>query len=291
MVEENKRSKEAVEEDVQRLKEWLSKQPHLPQDVEPNLLTAFVCGTKTLERAKQKLDAYYSNRNKAVKLYDEIGRDFNAKFREKSKAVNQFFLTNPSPEGYQVYFLSMTESFSKAFDHAHEATRLLMMLELLMLKKPESTSGYIVFDCALMPSTALTMFSPTVITAYLSSFQEGYPIKNKGIFVINAPPFVEFIVNNMVKPVVKAKLFNRIHIVNEGISFFKDKIPLELLPSNYGGKDKSCEELNDYWLNQLEENRGWFQESAKTSSDEKKRPPDSKNTYGIDGTFRKLAVD
>ncbi|CAH1399777.1 unnamed protein product [Nezara viridula] len=287
----NKRSKEAVEEDVQRLRDWLDKQPHLPHDVEHELLLAFVCGTKTLEGAKSKLDAYYSNRNRAAKLYDEITRDVNAQFREKSKAVNMFFLSNPTPEGYRVFFMSANDCFSKVFDHPHDATRMLMMLELCIKKWPESAGLYLVMDCTGVPSTLITMFNPTILAAILSSFQDGYPVKLKGSLCFNAPPFIEFVANNLFKPLMKAKLFNRIKVVNEGVSFLKEYMPLEMLPSELGGNDKSSVELKDYWLDQLEENREWFLQSTRQASDEKKRPPDSQNTYGIEGTFRKLAVD
>ncbi|CAH1399776.1 unnamed protein product [Nezara viridula] len=287
----NKRNKEAVEEDVQRLRDWLDKQPHLPHDVEHFLMLAFVCGTKTLEAAKRKLDAYYSNRNRAVKLYDEVTRDVNAQFREKSRAVKQFLLTNTTPEGYLVYFVTLNDCFSKAFDHPHEGARMLMLLEVAMKKFADLNGCYAFFDCTGFPPSALTMFSPTVVASSLGCFQDGYPIKFKGCCVFNAPPLVEFMVNKLVKPVMKDKLFDRIKVVNDGASSLKDYIPLEMLPSDYGGNDKSSAELNDYWLDQMEENKEWLMQSSKQVSDEKKRPPDSQNTYGIDGTFRKLAVD
>ncbi|XP_014283730.1 retinol-binding protein pinta [Halyomorpha halys] len=287
----NKRSSEAVDEDVQRLKEWLEKQPHLPQDVEHEILLAFVNGTKTLEIAKRKLDAYYSNRNRGAKLYDEISRDVNAQFRERSKALSQFFLTSSTPEGHRVFFLTINDCFEKVFDHPHEITRMVMMIELLLKKWPDNTGAYLVIDCAGVPSSLFTMISPTALAASLNCYQEGYPIKLKASIAINAPPFVEFVVNNLFKPLMKAKLFKRVKVVNEGVTFLKQFMPLEILPSNYGGKDKSVAELNDEWLNIMEENREWFMNSMKQASDEKKRPPDSESTYGIDGTFRKLAVD
>ncbi|XP_014283758.1 retinol-binding protein pinta [Halyomorpha halys] len=287
----NRRSREAVEEDVQRLRDWLDKQLHLPHDVEHEILTAFVNGTKGLEIAKHKLDAYYSNRNRGAKLYDEITRDVNAQFRERSKAVNMFFLKNPTPEGYRVLFVTVNDCFDKAFDHPHEAARMLMMLELMMKKWPENTGACMIIDCTGVPSSIITMFSPTTLAASLNCFQDGYPIKLKGVLNINAASFIEFVANNLFKPILKAKLYERIKVVSEGASFLKQYMPLEILPSNYGGNDKSVAELNDEWLNILEENKEWFLLSTRQASDEKKRPPDSENTFGIDGTFRKLAVD
>ncbi|XP_014283729.1 retinol-binding protein pinta [Halyomorpha halys] len=287
----NKRSNEAVEEDVQRLKDWLDKQPHLPHDVEHEILTAFVNGTKSLEIAKRKLDAYFSNRNRYVKLYDEISRDVNAQFRERSRSTNQFFLTNTTPEGYAVFFITLNDCFEKAFDHPHEATRMLMLLEAKMRKWPENKGAYLVIDCTGAPASLITMFSPTTLAACLGCYQEGFPIKMKGTLNFNAPPFIEFVVNNLFKPVMKTKLYERTKVTSEGASFLKQFMPLEMLPSNYGGNDKSVAELNDEWLNILEENREWFLRSTRQASDEKKRPPDSENTYGIEGTFRKLAVD
>lgn len=84
---------------------------------------------------------------------------------------NMFFLSNPTPEGYLVYYISVKDCFAKVFDHTHEAARLLMLLELSLLKKPECTSGYIVFDCAGVHSTVYTMLSPAIAAYSISCFQ------------------------------------------------------------------------------------------------------------------------
>lgn len=58
-----------LKEGVQHLKEWLAKQPHLPNVDDEEWLATFLCQCKlSLEKAKSKLDGYFSYRNKYPQL-------------------------------------------------------------------------------------------------------------------------------------------------------------------------------------------------------------------------------
>lgn len=54
-----------LEDGVQQLKVWLTKQPHLPNVDDEEWLATFLCHCKlSVEKAKHKLDGYFSVRNK-----------------------------------------------------------------------------------------------------------------------------------------------------------------------------------------------------------------------------------
>lgn len=61
---------ERIDEDIQALREWISKQPHLKARTDDQLLVAFLRGCKySLEKAKQKIDSFYAMRNAVPELY------------------------------------------------------------------------------------------------------------------------------------------------------------------------------------------------------------------------------
>lgn len=49
--------------------------------------------------------------------------------------------------------------------------------------------------------------------------------------------------------------------------------------------------FTDDWRKILVSRRDYFKNAPALAIDETKRPPDSENTYGVDGTFRTLSVD
>lgn len=63
-----------IEEDIQTLKTWISKQSHLRARTEDQFLLAFLRGSKySLERAKEKLDLHFTVRGLMPEVF--IGRD------------------------------------------------------------------------------------------------------------------------------------------------------------------------------------------------------------------------
>ena len=62
-IEDLNEDPERLEEDVLTLRQWVHKQPHLRARTNDQFLLAFLRGSKfSLERAKQKLDRYYTLR-------------------------------------------------------------------------------------------------------------------------------------------------------------------------------------------------------------------------------------
>jgi hypothetical protein len=64
--------------DVQAIREWLKKQPHIKGDPDDQTLVSFLRGCKwSLERTKEKLDMYFTMKTALPEFFD--GRDFNRK--------------------------------------------------------------------------------------------------------------------------------------------------------------------------------------------------------------------
>lgn len=280
-----------MEEDIDRLKEWLSKQPHLPNDIDEELLGAYVNGTKSLEIAKQKIDSWFTSRGKIPQLFSyEVRNPFSPEYKEACKAVKMWFMPKPTPEGYRILCLQTGGDFSK-FNHAQKIVRCTMMIEVALCMWPDMKGLFVIYDLDRIPSNILTKLSLTLTAAGLHWFQNTFPVKLKKVLVVNTLPFIDLVMSTAIKPFMKEKLYNRISLSQEGEKFIKKYLSDDLLPMDYGGTEKHSDELNEEWLKIIEERADWFKRTATLTSDEKKRPADKASTYGVEGTFRSLAID
>lgn len=68
--------------DLAALKEWISQQPHLKANTDDQFLVAFLRGCKySLERAKEKIDKFYTLKTKFPEMFAITDVD-DPKFRE-----------------------------------------------------------------------------------------------------------------------------------------------------------------------------------------------------------------
>lgn len=71
-------------------------------------------------------------------------------------------------------------------------------------------------------------------------------------------------------------------------------VPRKLLPKEYGGEAGTIQEILNNLEKTLLENREFFIEDENYGVDEKKRigkPKNSKSLFGVEGSFRQLAID
>jgi hypothetical protein len=62
---------ERIPADLQAIKDWLNKNPHITGRIDDQFLVAFLRGCKfSLERVKEKLDAYYTIRTSIPEIIE-----------------------------------------------------------------------------------------------------------------------------------------------------------------------------------------------------------------------------
>ncbi|CAN8003239.1 unnamed protein product [Ixodes pacificus] len=103
----------------------------------------------------------------------------------------------------------------------------------------------------------LLYYTPSEIRKALKLLQECYPVRVKGIYVINNPPVFQLIYA-IVRLLLKPKLQKRMHVLGRDYEKLYKLVPREGLPTEYGGFMESYDygELEatfrskeDYFLN------------------------------------------
>ncbi|XP_024214465.2 alpha-tocopherol transfer protein-like [Halyomorpha halys] len=259
--------------------------------IDERTLTAYILGTKSLEIAKQKLDAYYTCKSTAPYFFTFPGRDpEDQAFKRGCEGMKLFVLPKMTPEGYVIVMSVFDLDLSK-FNHPQFVARVTMMVDLCMKEWPEAEGVVLICDLAGLDASILTKLSIPANAFFLPWLEKAIPIKMKKLLFFNSPKFIDVIVNTCLKPFLSQKLYNRMLVTTEDVTVTKKYFPEQLLPCDFGGLEKSSTDLNNYWLEKLRKNRDWFEKTNQQVVDETKRPPDDKNTYGINGTFRTLNVD
>lgn len=125
-----------------------------------------------------------------------------------------------------------------------ETMKLLLMLgDIRLFEEHVGVAGDIfIFDAAFATPSHFAKFTPSLVKKFLICAQEAYPVKLKEIHVINISPLVDTI-HNFVKPFLKEKIRQRIHMHSSYETLYKF-VPKQMLPSEYGGDQPSIKVIN-----------------------------------------------
>lgn len=284
--------KKDYEADVKIFKEWYSKQYHLPQNIDEEYFYNFVSGTNSLEKAKRKIDAYFTLRKRVSEVLSDVGPNTYA-FQEHCRQTGMAILPGTTPEGYRVIFSSTWNKDSDYYDSGAQLFKNLLLIEIGLHLWPTDTSYILVQDLKWMPNSAVKTVHLKHILVLSKILRKGLPIKMKKFYSYNAPT-VLYAVISMVRTFLPKKLNDRIVFAKDN-SLLKEVVPVEIIPSEAGGEGKSLRELDEYWSQELKAREKWFEEKAKLQSDESKRVKDSFKMedvdLGIESSFNTLNID
>ncbi|XP_020284646.1 alpha-tocopherol transfer protein-like isoform X2 [Pseudomyrmex gracilis] len=283
--------------DIRVLRQWLSKQPHLPNHIDNDKLERFLYNCKNnVERCKLILERYYTARTSLPDFFavrDPMSRDI----KESYEVVNYFTLPTLTEEGYRVTIGSLNNFNSDKFSLQALIRRILMILDI-RLKEEVCLSNIMVIDLKNVSPAHLAKVSPTLSTVRqaLLAIQDCMPFRLHRVHFLHTPSYIITFIN-LFLPILKQKLPQKFNFHNGGGEELYAYMDKEILPNEWGGKAGTIKELNDAWQEKLEKNRDWFLHDEKLSrTNETARLPELKSYFlkdleGLQGSFRKLNID
>ncbi|XP_018568173.1 alpha-tocopherol transfer protein-like [Anoplophora glabripennis] len=279
--------------DLQHIKEWLLKQPHLPDTWDEHRTMTFLRGCKfSLEKCKRKLDMYFTMRAAVPEFFSN--RDIN---RPELQQILELGTIPPlpglTPEGRRVVVLRGKVKEVDTPNIADIMKVVLMIGDIRLDAEETGVAGDVyILDASVATTNHFAKITPAIVKKFLVCVQEAYPVKLKEVHVVNVSPLVDTIIN-WVKPFIKEKIRNRIHVHSDLESLHKF-IPKDILPEEYGGTAGKLQDFHDQWIEKLKEYTPWFKEQEEIKADESKRPGKPTNyedLFGLDGSFRQLTID
>nr|XP_012215613.1 PREDICTED: alpha-tocopherol transfer protein-like [Linepithema humile] len=150
----------------------------------------------------------------------------------------------------------------------------------------------VVWDCTGTNINHVFKYTPSMLKKF-DSCMAAYSLRIKAVYLIHAPKYIDIFMKTA-KSVMRAKLFDRIHVYTSGIESLYKTIPKAILPADYGGEEPSMNILTDMWLAKLAQQRDCLIKEGRRKTQESLRinsiiNPDE--LFGVSGTFRKLELD
>ncbi|XP_039291751.1 alpha-tocopherol transfer protein-like isoform X2 [Nilaparvata lugens] len=286
-----------MKEDITQLKTWLSKQPHLPilsgENVDAWLENYLITCKNSLERAKDGLDIYFSLKSLIPEVF--MNRDpLHPGIIKSTEVMALLFLPQPTPDNRRVLLFSHRCLSADHFDPVFAYRRITMMLDVLLQEGVDYSGIEVVVDTRRCCFAHITKYNPALLKRAFDLGLKGYPQRVHKIHMVNPWSMLETGVA-LFKQFMSKKLQERM-IVHRKIEDLHTHIPKSILPSDLSGEGPSMEELNDAWQEKLISYRQWFLHNDTIKADESKRVGKCRfgqmeQTFGIQGSFRKIEVD
>ncbi|CAH2066482.1 unnamed protein product, partial [Iphiclides podalirius] len=284
-----------VKDDLQHMKDWLAKQPHLRARTEDQWLIAFLRGCKfSLERTKEKLDLYYSIRNTAPD-YFRINHT-EPLFNEVLGLGSYLILPKlASPTSPRVIIVRPGSYNPEKYTVADILSVSFILEKILFLEDDNMIVAGIQFILDLDAVTMLhfLQMTPMTLKKMVVTTQDAKPIRMKGTHYLNTPKGFETVFN-AIKSLLNEKNQNRLYVHNKNYDEMYKHIPKEILPTEYGGSGGNIKEIIEYWKNKVEEYNEFLKQDWQCGTDESKRPGKPKTAedmFGVEGSFRQLHFD
>ncbi|XP_050439462.1 clavesin-2-like isoform X2 [Adelges cooleyi] len=293
-------SEEKMELDIKILKEWMQKQPHLPNPdddeklIDEKRIKMFLIMCKnSLEKTKVKLDQHYTIKLSIPEHYSK----WDPTSPEMVQAMKlSYFVPLPKPthEGHRVTIQCVRTEDADNYVFKDHVKMYIMELDLRIAKLDIYKKDVIIFDAKNTTMNHVTSILPYFKKA-IESLLAAYPLRLHEIHFINVKSFVHPLVNVGLS-LLKKKLANRA-FNHKSVEELKSYIDPSILPLDYGGTyPKMSDEIVDDWHDEMMKHREWFIAQSSIVADNSKRPKNSNNDLdnfenAIEGSFRKLEVD
>ncbi|XP_034230970.1 clavesin-2-like [Thrips palmi] len=141
------------------------------------------------------------------------------------------------------------------FDLSHITTMYVVrqyytVLETCALDPMTQVSGlHLILDLQGINLKHVRMITPTFVSTVVSLTQESYPMRCRGVHVVNQPFGFEAIYA-LFKPFLAEKLRRKVHVHGSDWRGLHEHIPAAVLPHLYGGRRQGID--NGPWLKRLE---------------------------------------
>ncbi|XP_038208489.1 clavesin-2-like [Zerene cesonia] len=284
-----------LQSDIQHIKDWLSKQPHLRARTDDQFIVAFLRGCKfSLERTKEKIDLYYSLRSLAPELFSIQPKD--ARFKEIMSLGAYVILPNScASDKTRITLLRLGRLDTNKFSLIDMLAAANHLEKITLVNDDESMihGRRTIIDLEGVTMAHYVQMTPTTMKKMIVFGQDAAPMRMKGAHYINLPPGFDVVFNAM-RSLLNEKNRNRLLVHNKNYDEMYTYIPKDTLPAEYGGNAGTVDQIVDYWMKKVNDFSSWLEEDIKYGSDEAKRPGKPNTAaelFGVDGSFRQLEFD
>ncbi|XP_046383324.1 retinol-binding protein pinta-like isoform X2 [Ischnura elegans] len=257
------------EELIREVQEWLKREAaYLRARTDDLSVLKFLRGCKFDRVATQtKLRNFYEMRAKVPEWYSKRDPEL-PEVQEMLKMGTFLPLLDKNDRGQQVVLIRAAVHDPRKHQQ-NDLFKTSNMLVDLMVHEDELISVYGVVAIVDLKGVSLghaLQMTPSIIWKAVHAWQDCYPVRIKSMNFINAPSYVDVVLNVFRKFMTK-KMAKRILVHGYNIQSLHKVVSPEILPKEYGGTKGKLEELIGYWKKVAMEKREWFIAEEKYKAD------------------------
>ncbi|RXG56547.1 Alpha-tocopherol transfer protein-like [Armadillidium vulgare] len=286
---------ERRQKDIEYIREWLQKQPHITARTDDWTILRFLRGCKfSLENTKKKLDMFYTCKNLTPEWFSN--RDpLDPKMAEILSLGEFLPLPGYDEKGRKVILIrpDLHNTNTSSMDDKLKVQQIILDLMIEEDVQHSVIGVTVLLDFQEFNPNYALQLTPLIFKKIFTVWEEGYPMRLKAIHIIKSLPTFQ-VVLNLMKKFMKEKLKDRFHVHGNDMESLFSHIAQSNLPKEYGGANGNIKEITEYWHKKANEKRNWLLEDEKYKVDESKRPGKprtSADLFDIEGSFRKLNID
>ncbi|XP_045503277.1 alpha-tocopherol transfer protein-like [Colias croceus] len=282
-----------LEQDLDTFEAWIAKQNHfLVKRFDRNYLERLLIASKgSVETAKKRLDKLCSFRRALPEFLTNF--DMKNEFIPKKKWCHTSIMPKPTADNYRVIVTRVHDpEAADSVDFMHYYRFCIAMLDYMFNR--DYNAGYeVVFDTRNYTLGVVSKLNPLAMRKAVSVYLEAISLRLKYLHVISGSKLFDAILK-ILKQALTEKLTHRI-IVHDSMESLHKYVSPEILPADYGGKDKCLKDLFEAFLDEMctDENIEHLKESEKAKTDESHRITlkFDEEYLGMPGSFKTLCVD
>ncbi|XP_009330386.1 PREDICTED: alpha-tocopherol transfer protein [Pygoscelis adeliae] len=157
-------------------------------------------------------------------------------------------LRSRDPQGSRVLIYRIGQWDPKLFT-AYDVFRVSLITSELIVKEIETQRNGVkaIFDLQGWRFAHAFQISPAVAKKIAAVLTDSFPLKVRGIHLINEPLFFHPVFT-LINPFLTEKIKERVHMHgNNYMQSLTEHFPISILPQEYGGEEVSIEELAKEW--------------------------------------------
>ncbi|XP_049879561.1 uncharacterized protein LOC126376287 [Pectinophora gossypiella] len=283
----------AMSEAVDILEEWIKKQQHFTtKKISREFLERVIIANKgSIERSKERLDRLLTLRTLSPKFFKNYDARYD--FQGIQNIITYVLLPKLNKDHERIFLCRVVgKKFSPQM--YLDGYRFSILFAQYIKAHDYASAYHVVIDYrAVDVANMLANANISDLREGVATHMEGYGLRLKGVHILTDSHLVDAIIS-IAKQVVSAKIGQRIH-THKKLDTLYDYIPKELLPVEYGGKERPIMQLHADWMKifSSEEFRQYWKDMIAIKTDESLRQTDKFNEQymGMPGTFRTLSVD
>ncbi|CAD6228641.1 GSCOCG00006475001-RA-CDS [Cotesia congregata] len=255
---------ETVAKKIDEIRQWVRSNNKLYARTDEFTLLQFLrCCNYDVTKTQEKIYNYYAQRSKSPEWFDN--RDPFLPELEELLNLGVFIPLKQQNDGEKMIIIirvSIHDPYKHKIANVIKTGKMILDVAIKDNMTVSTIGAIVIFDMSNVTLGHGLQMTPRVVQRLVHSWQGCYPVKINSLNFINAPIYVNGILN-LFKSFMSHKMRTKVNVYSKTSEDLFSSIPKQQLPAEYGGFAGNLQSYIKYWKYTVQKNKGWFTEEEK----------------------------